>query len=297
MTTTTRTLRRWRGLTFGGPTAQYHISKETGLDDSAIRSGLRDLPRADGAAPGLHFSSSRLIVLDLWWHATTAADAEALTEALREVTGPSEETIYRYEILRPDGSGWFLRGRVSRRGLPRDVKTETIGVVTAQLVFEFADPRIYSLENPGVIVPEFGSVGTGFDLPTVDLPWNMSPAEQLLGVAVNAGTARAYPLIRFDYPAGESGDADGVEVTNLTTGQSFEVVTAIQAGQTLIADMDALARATGDPIVELEGASRYSQWVSPRDPFILEPGSNLLRFDLDGTAPVVCRVDWRNTDL
>lgn len=292
----TATLRRWRGLTFGG-TSPYHVSKESGLDDLDIRSGIRDLPRQSGAVPGLHYASPREVVLDLWWSASTPAEAEALTEALREVTGPSESTLYPFEILRADGTEWFLRGRITRRRLPRDVLTETSGLVQAALVLECPDPRLYSATLRGVLVPEYGASGGGFDFPVAELPLNMDPPQLLLAVAVNAGTAPAYPLIRFTYPAGETGDADGVTLTNLTTGQALEVTTTMTAGQTLTVDMDALVRVTGDPVVTLAGTSRYSDWTPPRDPWALAPGTNLLRFDLDGDAPVVCRVDWRDTDL
>lgn len=289
--------RTWRGLTFGGgPGTTYHITEETGLDDLDVRSGIRELPRADGAAPGPHYAAARTIVLKLGWGAADPATAEAITAALLDVTGPSPNDLHEYGITRPDESAWFVRGRVARRRIPRTVDTEHIGDIAGTLAIECPDPRIYSAIPAGVVVPEFGADGGGIDLPE-DLAWNMDPAELLIGVAVNEGNANAYPLIRFTYPAGETGDADGVTLTNLTTGQEFEVVTTMTAGQTLTADMDALVRATGADPVTLAGSTRYGQWTAPRDPFVLIPGTNLLRFDLDGTAPVVARVDWRHTDL
>jgi len=288
--------RTWRGITFGGLISPYQIEQEDGLDDLDVRSGMRDLPRSDGSAPGRHYASPRTIVLKLWWGASTAAAAEAISETLREATGPSEEDLFPYGITRPGGGQWFARGRVSNRRIPRSIDSETTGIVRATLAIECPDPRIYSLANPGTVVPDFGADGGGIDLPT-QIPWNMSPAELIIAVAVNEGTANAWPLIRFAYPAGESGTATGFLLTNLTTGQEFEVITTLTAGQILTADMDALVRATGDPILHISGSTRYGDWTTPRDPFYLAPGTNLLRFDRTGTAPVVARVDWRHTDL
>lgn len=292
------TTRTWRGLTLGGSSATpYQVEKESGLDDLDVRSGTRTLPRLDGAAPGPHYAQPREIVVDLLWGGSGGAAAEALTEALRAVTGPSEETLYEYGITRADGTEWFVRGRVARRRLPRDVLTETVGHVAGVLVLECPDPRIYSAALTGVLVPEYGAGGIGWNLPG-DFPLNTTEASGDLGVAVNEGTSNAYPLIRFTYPVGAVGTADGVTLTNLTTGQAVEFTVTLTVGQTLVADMDALVRATGGLIVYLEPASsRYGQWTPPRDPFFLAPGTNLLRFDIDGTAPLVCRVDWRHTDL
>lgn len=294
-TTSTRT---WRGLTFGGGGA-YQITEESGLDDLEVRSGIRDLPRAHGAAAGPHYAAPRTIVLDLWWAGGTAADGEGLTAALRAATVPSIDTLHPYGLTRPDGSEWFLRGRVNRRQIPRTVDTETLGLVRATLAFECPDPRIYSAASLGVtIVSYLLAPSGGFDLPA-DLPWNMSAATKTLGVVVNRGNADAYPVLRFTYPADDYGEGDcaGVAVLNLTTGQTLLILSELIAGQTLIADMDALVRVTGDPIVSIDGASRYGEWYPPRDPFALIPGLNLLRFAVLGDAPVVCRIEWRHTDL
>lgn len=292
--TSTRT---WRGLTLGGFTSPYRIEKETGLDDLDVRSGSRNLPRSDGAAPGPHYAEPREVVVDLFWGAATAAAAEALTETLRAVTGPSETTLYDYGIIRADGTAWFLRARIRRRRLPRDVLTETVGHVAGSLVLEAPDPRIYSVENPGVLVAEYSTTGAGWNLAAAELPLNAASSAPAFGVAENEGTANAYPVISFHYPDGETGDADGFTITNLTTGQTLEVVTTITAGQTLIVDMDALVRASGALVVHIANSSRYGSWTPPRDPFALVPGINLLRFDLDGDAPIVARVYWRHTDL
>lgn len=293
MSASTRT---WRGLTFGGPGTPYRIEKETGLDDLDVRSGIRPLPRLAGAAPGEHYATARSIVLDLGWGADTAAAAEAVTSALRAVTGPSETTLYEYGITRADNTVWFVRGRVARRQIPRDVDSETLGSLRGSLVIECPDPRIYSAESRGVLIPNYGNAGGGIDLPA-QIPWNMDPPELITATAVNNGNTDAWPLIRFEYPAASAGTATAFLLTNMTTGQEFEVITALTAGQTLTADMDAFIRATGGQIIGIGGASRYGDWSAPRDPFALAPGTNLLRFDLTGDAPVVARVDWRDTDL
>jgi len=284
--------RSWRGLTFGGD-SPFQITQEDGLEGSEVRSGVRNLPRLHGATPGSHFAEPRIIVLELNWAADTPAAAQTLTDQLLAVTGPSETSLYEYGIVGSDLTERMVRGRVSRRVLPRDQASEAVGSLKGRLVFECPDPRIYSPEPTGIVVPEFDIGGEGFDW-VVDWPVDAAEPTVSYGTAVNTGNSDAYPLIRFA-AAVEVGQ---VTLTNLTNGAVLDIQTTIAIGQTLTCDMDALIRVTGDPIIHISGASRFADWQTPRIPFALAPGTNTLTFTHDGTAgDVTCRVDWRHTSL
>jgi len=285
------TLRTFRGLTFGG-SSDYRIMSEQGLDDLRVRSGARNLPRLHGAVPGEAFAHPREIILEAQWRADTPALAETLTRAFESATGPSSG-LHQYVATEKDGSQRMVRARVLTRSLPRTRGTQALGIVTAVLVLEAPDPRIYAPPLTGLVVPEFDLGGEGYDFPG-DFPENANAPTQAVGTAVNTGNADAYPLIRFD--AGNQ--VTQVTLTNLTNGAVLDIQTTIASGQILLADMDALIRATGDPIVHIAGSSRFADWQTPRDPFSLAPGTNFLKFEHDGSAgDVICRVDWRHTSL
>lgn len=292
MTLTANRTRSYRGLVFGGPGSDYRILSEEGLEGFEVRVGDRELPREDGSIPGLHLVSSREFMIVVRVEGVDDEDLETKLAALEVATVPSRSTEHRYVFLEAGRAERFIRARVTRRSRPRDA--ELVGAHTAEvsIMFRAADPRIYSSALKSINVPVFEASGGGFDLPA-DLPINMTAPSQALGNATNDGARDAYPLLRFQYV---SGTVTGVLLTNLTNGDVLDIDTTLTAGQTLVADMGALIRATGDPVVYIGSASRYGDWQLPRDPFRLSSGSNLLKLEVSGGGSVVGNVSWRDTD-
>lgn len=116
-------------------------------------------------------------------------------------------------------------------------------------------------------------------------------------VLVNDGNVDTYPTIVFT-PAG-AGALTEYRVSNLTTGVTFTCTAAIPPGQTLTADMAAIATPKAGLPIALEGETRYGSWSQPRTPLALVPGNNTIRFEvISGTATgAIATVTWRNAWL
>jgi hypothetical protein len=291
--------RQFRSLVFGSGTP-YAIISEQGLETLAVRSGTRPAPRAAGSIPGLHVADSKRIVLRLRIEADSPAQAEEDLAALRAVVAVSESEQHQYRFRHMSGVESFVWARVIDRPGARDTTTEGVGLVESRIGFEVADPRIYSVEMSDSIIPLFSVGGGELDFPG-EFPADWGAIVQTNATLVNAGDQDAFPLFRFQFPAGGSGDCDGVTVTNTTNGDVLEIAATnlLAAGQTLVADMDAYARAIADDlVVSIGSSSRFGAWSHPRDPLRLSPGENILTFEVDGTTEdIIARADWRSTSL
>lgn len=286
--------REFNGLTLGDQTP-YNIIEESGLEGFSVRSGTRPIPRDDGAIPGLHLADQKTVVIPVEVVGDPETVVEPAVNAAEAAFVPQRTEQLQYRFKNPGDDERFVWARPVRFRRTRNAET-TVGVDGFQVALELADPRIYSVAELIEGVPIFEASGGGADLPA-DLPLDMTAATQELGTAINEGSGRAYPVVRFQFPSGGSGTVTGVELTNLTTGVVLDVDTTLVAGQTLTADMDALIRATGDPVIHIAGVSRYGDWVPPREPLFLAPGSNSLRFEVTGTSTdPVAVVTWRHTN-
>jgi hypothetical protein len=165
------------------------------------------------------------------------------------------------------------------------------------MAFECANPRIYSTVQKSETLGVFSTGGEGVD-------WGIDFEVDFSAVAgggidvvhTNAGNTNAYPLVRFYGP--NVGTCDGVELQNLTTGVNLTIDTPILIGQILTADMSARATGAGRRIIDLDGSSRYGDWVLPRETFFLHKGDNVLRLVLTGSSTstdVQAIVQWRDT--
>ena len=291
--------REFRGLVMG-PGTPYPWTVEEGLETLSVRSGTRAAPRAAGSIPGLHVADSKRIVVRGWVDAHSVSEMETLWATLRAAFTVSESEQHQYRFRHEDGIDRFVWARVLDRPSQRDQDSEATGVPEWSVGFEVADPRIYSVELFSAIVPLFSAGGGELDFPG-EFPEDWGEIVLTNATLTNTGDQDAYPLFRFQFPAGGTGDCDGVTVTNTTNGDLLEIAATdiLQAGQTLVADMDAYARAVADNlIVSIGSSSRFGAWSHPRDPLKLSPGENILTFEVDGTTEdIICRADWRSTSI
>jgi hypothetical protein len=257
-----------------------------GLEGLSITSGTRDLPREDGAVPGLHLVQRKMPVFQLEPVGDVEYyDCQTFFKASRDTEGELHWKM-------PDRDQRFVRARVIGRSHFLDGLM--VGRIPMTVGFEVADPRMYGtnlhIEPLGIYNPSGGGLDWEVDW-EVDWSDPGSGADQL---AHNAGNTRAFPIIKFFGPT--AGTVTGVTMANLTTGVNFESTTDITTGQILTVDMDARMRGTGSRIIDLSGASRYGDWVLPRDTFYLQPGDNILRFTITGTSTdATASVSWRDT--
>lgn len=283
----------YRGLVMGAGT-DFGVRVVEGLEGTVARQSARPVPRGHGAVPGLHYQEARGFTIGLRAVGTPDTLGDLLAQ-LRDTFQVSTDTAWPLTFKRA--------GQPERRILCRPIMapiaedTLTVGKVNEPTIGMWADdPRLYSEEGRQVAVPLFSTSGAGIDFP-INFPANWPAGVSLDAVAVNDGRADAWPTVRF-YGPGDGGTVTSVTLRNLTTGGELTVVTSIGAGQILTANMRALVTATGAQVVGLDGASRYGSWETPRTPFGLTPGDNVLRFTTAGTSTDPrCVVTWRDTWL
>jgi hypothetical protein len=294
----------YRGLVLGAGTS-IRLVQVDGLEDLDVRDGDRDAPRDHGGIPGAHFAAQKTFVLT---YRIVGDDLEDVLAGFYQA--------FAVQVAGPDDFGFkfpaqperLIRARPIRRIRPRTRAGTVAQAVELTVAMKATDPRRYSIELHQDVVPIAVLSEEGFDLPVVNLPLNMAAATIGDATLVNEGSSQAYPILQFEFAAGGAGDVDGLLLTNTTNGSTFEMgpdpngtAFALVAGQLLVADMDAIVRkrADVDPI-RIASSSRYTHWQMPRDPFHLDPGPNVVTFEVIGDTPssdVVALVQWRDTDL
>lgn len=274
------------GKVFGIDTEIDVVSAE-GIEEIKIRSGTRTLPRDDGSVPGLHLVASKDVIFDL----DILGDTEyySFLDALVPKQNTEGEVHWKF----PGQAQKFMRGRVFARSDKRTGFTNS--KIPMTLVFEIADPRIYDLVNESETINIFSPQAEGIDFEIdFEVDFTLVGGGGFDVVHTNDGNADAYPLVRFFGPT--SGTCTAVKLVNRTTGVDLELNTTILSGQILTCDMDARKRGSGSRIIDLSGASRYGDWVLPRDTFYLQPGDNVIRLEITGTSiDVVAVTNWRAT--
>lgn len=280
----------YRGLTFG-ELCDVAVAEVDGLAGYETRSGDQEMPRGHGAIAGPQYVTARQILFHLWIH-DNHAEVETLLAEVREAfaaTGESDELVF----ARPGMPERMVRCRPAAI-----TRTETpLGTTVARpsVVLVAHDPRIYSAVEHSTLVPIYTPSGGVLNYP-VNYAKNWSAGTVAEAVVDNAGSADAYPLVRFYGPT--VGTVESVTLANLTTGETLTISADILTGQVLYFDGTAWVTANGDQVVHIDGASRYGDWEQPHIPLSLAPGSNVLRFTLDGTSTDArCLVTWRSTWL
>ncbi|MDQ3760968.1 MAG: phage tail family protein [Actinomycetota bacterium] len=286
----------YRGLTFGAAT-DYHVNRAEGFEGFEVRSSDSDQPRNDGALRGLDYVAPKTISFELSMIEEDADGSgyEDLWSQVRAAFQPSLILDYPLTFKRAGQPERLINCRPIQLVRTEEFKRfNRLGF--PPVVLRAVDPRIYSSEEHTGNVPVYAASSGGMDWSVANWPVDFTTGLQNEFVAINAGTANAYPLLRFYGPT--VGTCTAVTLTNTTTGQTFVVSTTITTGQILTGDMTAAINGTDALVVSLSGSSRYGSWSLPRSPFYLAPGSNTLRFQITGTSTdMIANVTWRDTWL
>ncbi len=274
------------GKVFGIDTEIDVVTTE-GIEEINIRSGTRALPRDDGSVPGLHLVSSKDVIFSL----DILGDTEYYS--FLDVLTPKKDAEGEFHWKFPGEEQKFMRARVFSRTDKRTGFTNS--KIPMTLVFEIADPRIYGLVTETETMRVFTLAAEGIDFEVdFEVDFIIVAGGGIDVSHQNNGNSDAYPIIRFFGP--ESGTCTAVKLSNLTTGVDLEVTATILTNQILTCDMDARKRGTGSRVIDLDGASRYGDWVLPRDTFYFQPGDNLIRLEITGTSTdVIAVTNWRDT--
>lgn len=321
----------YRGLVFGAGTDIY-VNRAEGFEGFEARTSDADLPNGDGAIRGLDYVAPRTVAFELAVIELLGGTGyEDYWQQIRATFAPSRETDDELRFKRPGQPERVIRCRPIQLTRSEEYKRfNALGF--PPVVLRAADPRIYAADAQTLTVPVYAAAAPGNELPA-DLPFDFASATRLELVAMNNGTAPAYPVVRFYAPEAQpepvyypgedifpsedlfpnepaypgatmsagglaAGSIDAVKLTNTTTGEVLQIDTGVVGGQVLIADM--AAAATGQPrlIVSVDDASRYGDWALPRAPFALAPGANSLRFEVTGTSTTArCQLTWSDTWL
>lgn len=285
---------KFKTLVIGSGT-NFGIRAIRGLYDVDIESGATPIPRGDGDIPGTDYVRSKSIEIEL------VVEGEKQSQALADDIGLVRTAFQRDTdpsklwFKKPGEDEQFVLARPVGRAIQEDTQSEH-GLKPITLRLHAADPRLYSSDPKvnNLTIHESASSGTDFDF---NFPQNFTLNQATSFIVENEGNAKAYPVIRFFGPT-DAGTIDGVTIFNETTGESLEVQASITSGQILKADMLAYIRASGDQVIGIDGSSRYGDWQVPREPLYLQPGDNLLRYEVDGTTDEsVASVTWYDTSL
>jgi hypothetical protein len=265
-----------------------------GFEGFDARTSDSDNPRGDGAIRGLDYVAPRTVAFELSVIEYYGQDDtyEDYWNEVRTAFRPSREGDSELTFKRPGMPERMIRCRPIQLTRKEEYKRYNI-VGFPPVVLRAVDPRIYSTETHSVLLQPYSASIGGVDLPN-DLPINFGVGSQIEVNADNEGNADAYPLVRFYGPT--AGTVEGVTLTNVTTGDVLEVTTDVLTNQILTADMTAAVTGTNNLVISLDDSTRYGAWQLPRKAFALAPGSNTLRFEVDGTSTdAQCLVQWRDT--
>lgn len=280
----------FNGLTIGNGTSIQIMGVE-GLEDlPPIRTDDVDLGYQWGETPGIDYPDGRDITVDILILDSGVGDYFTKVEQVKAASLPGTESTLVFQLPGRNQRSMICRAR--RRRLPVSQNYQyRYGAAT--LEFHATDPRIYDTSSSSWSLPVFVAGNAGWDATagagvdagwdatagtTVDAGWDATSGAVGAGLvnAINSGTIDMYPQIVFSPGTGMS----SWRVTNQTTGQILTINQTLNTGETLIADMQIAA--TGKPglPISVGGAGRYGSWQSPRTPFALIPGLNVLRFDV-----------------
>jgi hypothetical protein len=282
----------YNGLVFGEGTG-YYIDHVEGLEGFDTRVSDSDQPRNDGGIRGLDYVAARTIAFTLALAETADTSYETRWTALRAAFLPSRSTDLPLTFKRPGMDERYVNARpVQLTRVEEYLNFDQIG--HPPLVLRAVDPRIYSSAQKTANATVYTASAGGMDWPVVNWPVDYTGGSQNLLAVSNAGTADAYPLVRFYGPT--VGTCTGVTLTNLTNGDVLAISTTVTTGQILSADMTAAVTGANSLVISLDGSSRYGSWSVPRSAFRLSPGSNVLKFQITGTSTdVIANLTWRDT--
>jgi len=288
----------YRGLVMGLGT-DYHIVKLDGLEEDIVRMGDSTIPRAGGDIQGLHVPAARQITLDVIVKGVKGSQAQRdsvqdLIDAFQHADDTNE--FFFQEPGFADRR--FVYARAAGRSSDRDPRSPF--VQRFKLRLKLADPRAYEeFENQGSLT-NYDAAGGGMDYDVVEYGREYSVDTSSQTTLTNNGNAKAWPVLRFYGPT--VGTITELTLTNITTGQAAQVFSStLLTGQILTADMDAIVtvRPSDLHVVRLGATNKFTEWDQPRDPFYLQAGENVLRFEISGGSSTdgICTVTYRDTWL
>lgn len=277
----------WGGVLLGSGTPYRWLSL-TGLEDlPGIDSGNVSRPARHGSWPGIAYAQERTITYSSQM-STDPAGFGAAVRALRQATALSPLGVDEPLVIRTRGGETRLMyGRVRARALPNEPGAG-IGRAKATIQWVCADPRLYSVTEHSVTIPQ-PSAGSGLVYP-ITYPLDFGTAGDSGSRLVdNAGDIAASPVLTI------TGPCTTPSVTQVATGVVFELGLTLAAGESVVID-------TGAGTVLLGGvADRLFSMTSasvPPELFTLPPGETELAFRAavyGGGAS--CTVTWRDANL
>ncbi len=267
------------------PESCFLLDDVQGLDGRDLREIVEPLPDRDGDYLGPTRQTGLGIVVAGFIIGVDRADLRLRERRLRAAMAPST-TGWRLRVQGRIGDPEDLVTEVrtsspfrapDRAGDSRRVKPFQVGLRSADAVFYGAS------EQSATVAPVVASAGFTFPI-TFPLLFGETTGEAT--AVVNAGDARAWPVLRIHGPA------TGVVIENLRTGDRLTFPGSIAAGEFLQADSATRVITLGG----LADASRYSALDRPNSRWWpLEPGSNPIRLRASvATGDARVEVTWRN---
>lgn len=235
-------------LTMGQGT-NYDFMEINGLTDYVSRRDDRPMARHHGGVPGVLLADSRDIEADIIVRKGAQSDSawrdsiDNFESAFSITEGEGQRELH-WQF--PGEEERFVRCRVTKRQTVRSFQSET-GLYAVRVQLVAADPRVY-IAAQSVTNNQSGTFSIS-----------------------NNGKTRAYPILNFSRSA-----ATRVRVTNNTTGVVLDVNGLPSASTDVTADMDKYIRGEFGLVIFVSATNHYAQWVLPRVPFYLMPGSNSL---------------------
>ncbi len=234
-----------------GLNTNIDVMKVEGLTDQNALVSDKQHHNQFGDIPGTHLARSRLIVFELDVRKGALSDTawRDLIDDVEEhfTIDKDNENELHWQV--PGNPERFLRCRCVKRKRIMEPDSE-LGLTRIAVQLRASDPRFY------VAAP------------------NTDPANTGSFVVTNNGKQKAYPVILFERALGGT----SVKITHDDTGVIFEV-TGLGGTADLTADMDKLVRGDTGLVVFRTGFNDYADWIQPRTPFYLQPGTNNITLD------------------
>lgn len=250
---------RYRGVEFG--TDERPVNALSGwVGDWTAKTGDLRQSRGPGSYVGPHFLAAREVGMTITGR---PQDVFHLERSLII----QEQTLYPLERQDLDDQGHrFVNARVVSL---RRHRLRTTAIHRWDVLFLANDPWVRSVaESATMITPGTDST------------------------VVNAGTGLAYPKITITGPT--SGTLSKVTVKNATTGRQMVLEHDVEAGETLVADVNAYVTGIGR-VIDFEGASAFGAWQRIREPLVLVSDGNVMQVTTEGSATgATFTISWRS---
>lgn len=274
----------YNGLTITSDGTDYTITKASGLSGLDNRVSQIDLLSRDGGRVFDRKDSMRSIILEGIITGITEAGFFTKKAALLEAF--NNKATSDLDITLWDGTNRKIPAKVVQEPQP-----EYIGGFTTrarfQIILRCDDP--YWLDTASGSATLYLEEVIGFDLP-VDLPFDIVGGGSIdTAVINNTGAIDIYPTVTIN----ASATLTNPTITNQTTGESFQINTTLNAGDSVV-----VSWGTSGESVVYNGSTNYYQYLLG-NLFKLQSGNNSIRFsattyDGNSTAVVSYNIAYRD---